>query len=54
MNDIQKYALDTAKEITIAALSHGNCFPGDSGVGVADYFEIVYDKILELAQQAQD
>lgn len=48
MDRPERYALDAAKEITIAALQNGHCFQNDSGVCVADYFEVVYKKILEL------
>ena len=41
MDRPERYALDAAKEITIAALQNGHCFQNDSGVCVADYFEIV-------------
>ena len=51
----QKFALETAKEITIAALQ--GCrdqVNGDLGVYAARYFEEVYKKVLELAKNESD
>lgn len=51
MRDSQQFALQTAKEITIAALQ--NCKEQVScnlGENAAQYFETVYQKVLELAK----
>lgn len=44
-----KYVLDMAKEITVAALQNYNT-PITQGTGsdVADFFEAIYNKISEL------
>lgn len=54
MDQAESFALDAAKEITIAALQNGHCFQNDSGICTADYFEIVYKKILELYPKNAD
>ena len=54
MERAEKIAIDAAKEITIAALEHGDRFPADNGTMTAVYFENVYNKVLEIVKQAQD
>lgn len=54
MKNAERYALDAAKEITLAALENGSCFQNDSGVSVAEYIGIVYEKVLKLAKQVPD
>lgn len=54
MKSAEQYALDAAKEITLAALGNGHCFQNDSGVSVAEYIGIVYEKFLELSKQVPD
>lgn len=51
MRDAQRFALEAAKEITIAALQGcENQINLDLGGLAADYFEAVYNKVFELAQ----
>lgn len=54
MERAENFALDAAKEITIAALQNGHCFQNDSGICTAEYFETVYKKILELHPKTSD
>lgn len=43
-------ALKAAKEITVACLNSANVTPTkDSGEGVADFFEAVYKRVMEIA-----
>ena len=51
MRNAQEFALNAAKEITIAAL-HGcdNQVNGDLGDYAANYFEAVFRKVFELAK----
>lgn len=55
MTSVQKYALDTAKEITIAQVSSNN-FPANSpnGEAAAEFFEQVYNKVLSLCLGTPD
>lgn len=47
-----KYALDAAKEITIARMSNVDCgVTKENGEDVADFFEAVYRKIVQLAKE---
>ena len=55
MNRASKYALDAAKEITVSRMSDTNivvCKEG--GEAVADFFEAIYNKILEVAKDVDD
>lgn len=46
------FALEAAKEITIAHVGSTNLIPSkDAGKQVAEYYEEVFKKILELAKQ---
>ena len=51
MRKTKEFALEAAKEITIAAVQgcHDQ-IPGALGELAADYFEAVYNKIYELAK----
>ena len=52
LNREERYALDAAKEITIARMSSADCrVTKEGGEGVADFFEAVYRKILQLAKE---
>ncbi len=55
MEHAGKYALDSAKEITIAAMQY-ETFHADknSADGAAIFFETVYRKIKELADDVED
>lgn len=55
MTSVQKYALDAAKEITIAQVSSNN-FPANSpnGEAAAEFFEQVYNKVLSLCLGTPD
>ncbi len=51
MNRPKQYAIDAAKEITIAAMSSTeNAAPWMCAENVAEFFEAVYNKILEIAE----
>lgn len=50
MNQEKHFALEAAKEITIAALGNKDCFGGDMGAYTAEFFETVYNKILSLTK----
>lgn len=55
MINAKEYALETAKEITIAALQ--GCHDqvnADLSAYAAKYFETVYNKIYKLAQDNED
>ncbi len=51
MNRPKQYAIDAAKEITIAAMSSTeSSAPWMSDETVAEFFETVYKKVLEIAE----
>lgn len=55
MTGCQKYALDAAKEITIAKLNSSDMAPTENnGKNVANFFEAVYKKVLELAESDEN
>lgn len=50
MDGALKYALDAAKEITVAKMENSTISPSkNSGKVVADFYEELFRKILELA-----
>lgn len=52
MSRERSFALEAAKEITIAHVGNSNVVPCQvSGEQVAEYYEEVFKKILELAKQ---
>lgn len=51
----QSFALEAAKEITVAALQGGDhTVVGDTGEDVALFYESVYRKILKLSSETDD
>lgn len=55
MRGAQNFALEAAKEITIAALQNcQNQVNGELGDYAAKYFEDVYNKVYELAQSKEE
>ena len=55
MRDAQKYALDAAKEITIAAFhNYSETVDELCGKDTVNFFETVYSAILKLAQEGPD
>ena len=49
------FALDAAKEITIARVSNATVSPNkEGGENVAEFFEAIYNKVLELAKSGQE
>lgn len=55
MTRASKYALDVAKEITVARMSNTAITPDkNGGENVADFFEVIYNKIFEIAKDAAD
>ena len=53
MSRAVNYALEAAKEITIARVSNTNLsVTKEGGERVADFYEAVYNKILEIANNA--
>lgn len=55
MDRSDRYALDAAKEMTIAKLSNANItINSESGKHVADFFEEIYKKVSEIAKEAAD
>lgn len=55
MQKPQKYAIDTAKEITIALLQNTQAYStGEGGESVGDFFQAVYRKVLEIAKEVSD
>lgn len=55
MTSAQEYALNAAKEITVARMSNTNLSIGkDGGDHVAEFFEAIYKTVLELAKEAAD
>lgn len=54
MDRAVSYALDAAKEITIACVSNETTpVCKDGGELVADFYEAIYEKILEIAKNAE-
>lgn len=48
------YALDAAKEITIARVSNATTVPNkDAGEQVADFYEEIFNRIKKIAQEAE-
>lgn len=55
MDRSDRYALDAAKEMTIAKLSNANIIiNSESGKNVADFFEEIYKKVSEIAKKVED
>ena len=55
MNKPKEYAIEAAKEITVSALSgNPNVDPWQCGETVAEFFETVYNKVLEIAKDIQE
>lgn len=55
MTRASKYALDAAKEITVARMSNTNISANKAGgESVADFFEAIYTKVLEIAKDVDD
>lgn len=55
MNRPHDYAVEAAKEITIAAMQHsGDRTPWLNGDNVASFFETVYNKIYEIAKEQKN
>lgn len=55
MRQTEKYAIDAAKEITIALLQNTQAHPNKAGgENVGDFFQAVYSKVLEIAKEVSD
>lgn len=55
MTNVQKYALDAAKEIVVSKVSSNTATTnGTYGRGVAEFYETVYKKIYELASKEEN
>lgn len=55
MESTLKYALDAAKEITIAKVSNSNVTATkDGGKNVSEFYQEVFDKILDLSRERKD
>ena len=51
MDRSKKYAIEAAKEITVAVMSEGNLRVDKAGgESVGDFFQAVYSKIEEIAK----
>ena len=51
MDPIERYALDTAKEIVVAKMANATIHASkDSGTQVADFFEEIYKRVLALSK----
>lgn len=51
MDRIVSYALDAAKEITVARVSNTAIVPSkDSGEQIADFYEAIFNRIMEIAK----
>lgn len=54
MDNANVYALDAAKEITIARMTNVSIAANKvGGENVAEFYETVYRKILELAKESE-
>lgn len=55
MDSVHVYALNAAKEITVSRMINTNLSPTKSGGEcVAEFYEAVYRKVLELAKESED
>lgn len=55
MDRASKYALDAAKDITVARMANTTISPGkQGGENVAEFFEAIYNKIFEIAKNATE
>lgn len=51
MDRSKRYAIDAAKEITVALMAEGNIrVDKEGGDSVGDFFQAVYSKIEEIAK----
>lgn len=55
MESTLKYALDAAKEITVAKLSNSNvAATKDGGKNVAEFYQEIFEKIRDLSREQKD
>jgi len=55
MNRSKKYAIEAAKEITIAFVSNNEtCASQEMGEEVGDFFQAVYKKVEEIAKDVPE
>ncbi len=55
MDRMEKYALDAAREITIARVSNTTLtISGQTGEQVGDFLEAIYKKILKIQKAAEN
>lgn len=55
MRHTEKYAIDAAKEITVALLQNTQVHTNrEGGENVGDFFQAVYAKVLEIAKNVSD
>lgn len=55
MDRAGKYALDAAKEITIARMSNSTLtISKDSGENVADFYEAIFNRIRNIADTTEE
>ena len=54
-NRPEKLAFETAKEIVVASMTNTqHCINKESGESVADFFETVYNKLLEITASSEN